>query len=83
MPLLKTELGFRVAYQGLPRGAGVGVAQYAATAEAAVEVRALTTEVLALVGSPRRRRRPGQGDGELSRAGGEQASGASFSSTCR
>lgn len=49
VPLLKTELGFRVAYQEAP-AAGLGVAQYAPTSEAAAEVRAMTTEVLELVG---------------------------------
>lgn len=49
VPLLRTELGFRVAYQEAP-AAGLGVAQYAPTSEAATEVRELTDEVLALVG---------------------------------
>lgn len=49
VPLLKSELSFRVAYQEAP-AAGLGVAQYAPTSEAAAEVRDLVTEVLALVG---------------------------------
>lgn len=49
VPLLRAELGFRVAYQEAP-AAGLGVAQYAPTSEAAAEVRELTTEVLGLVG---------------------------------
>lgn len=49
VPLLRTELSFRVAYQEAP-AAGLGVAQYAPGSEAAAEVRALTNEVLALVG---------------------------------
>lgn len=60
LPILKTELGFRVAYQEAP-AAGLGVAQYAPKSEAAEEIRDLTTEVLALVGlsktNPRRRRK--------------------------
>ena len=48
LPLLKTELGFRVAYQEAP-AAGLGVCQYAPTSEAADEMRALTSEVLALL----------------------------------
>lgn len=48
VPILRTELGFRVAYQEAP-AAGLGVAQYAPKSEAAAEVRALTTEVLALL----------------------------------
>lgn len=57
LPLLKAELGFRVAYQEAP-AAGRGVAQYEPEGEAAAEVRALTTEVLELVGlgKPKRRR---------------------------
>ncbi len=49
VPLLKAELGFRVAYQEAP-AAGLGVAQYATGSEAAAEVRALASEVLELVG---------------------------------
>ena len=54
MPLLKAELGFRVAYQEAP-AAGLGVCQYAPDSEAAREVRALTGEVLSLAGYRRRR----------------------------
>lgn len=49
LPILKAELGFRVAYQEAP-AAGLGVAQYAPGSEAAAEVVALTTEALELVG---------------------------------
>jgi chromosome partitioning protein len=49
LPMLKAELGFRVAYQEAP-AAGLGVAQYAPSSEAADEVRALTGEVLELLG---------------------------------
>lgn len=48
VPILKTELGFRIAYQEAP-AAGQGVAQYAPKSEAAAEVRALTSEILALL----------------------------------
>ncbi len=57
LPVLQSELGFRVAYQEAP-AAGVGPAQYAPTSEAASEVRALTEEVLSLNQrqKPRRKR---------------------------
>jgi chromosome partitioning protein len=55
LPLLRASLGFRVAYQEAP-AAGLGVTAYAPASEAAAEVRALTDEVLALVGLKRRRR---------------------------
>lgn len=45
LPVLKTEMGFRVAYQESP-AAGLGVTAYAPTSEAADEVRALADEVL-------------------------------------
>lgn len=51
VPVARSELGFRVAYQEAP-GAGLGVTRYDPTGEAAAEVRALTDEVLALVGLP-------------------------------
>lgn len=46
LPLMATELGWRVAYQEAP-AAGLGVAQYAPQDDAADEVRALVTELLA------------------------------------
>lgn len=49
--VLRTELGDRVAYEEAP-AAGVGVAQYLPTSEAAAEVRALTDEILTLLGAP-------------------------------
>jgi chromosome partitioning protein len=58
LPVLRAELGFRVAYQEAP-AAGLGPAQYAPSSEAAAEVRALTEEVLALTGerkAPKRKR---------------------------
>jgi chromosome partitioning protein len=47
--VLRTELGARVAYEEAP-AAGVGVAQYLPASEAATEVRALTDEILTLLG---------------------------------
>lgn len=47
VPVLRAELGFRVAYQEAP-ATGRGVAQYEPSGEAAAEVRELTTEVLGL-----------------------------------
>jgi len=47
--ILETELGDRVAYEEAP-AAGVGVAQYLPNSEAAAEVRALTDEILTLLG---------------------------------
>lgn len=58
IPIMRTELGFRVAYQEAP-ATGLGAAQYAPGSEAAVEVRQLADEVLALVGrstKPKRRK---------------------------
>jgi chromosome partitioning protein len=51
LAVLRSELGFRVAYQESP-AAGLGVTAYDSTGEAAAEVRAMTDEVLALVGLP-------------------------------
>lgn len=45
LPVLRTELGFRIAYQEAP-AAGVGIAQYAPRSAAALEVRALVNELL-------------------------------------
>lgn len=45
LPVLKTELGFRIAYQEAP-AAGLGIAQYAPRSAAAIEVRALVNELL-------------------------------------
>lgn len=56
LPVLRAELGYRVAFQEAP-AAGQGAAQYAPGSEAAAEVRALTDEVLALVGG-RKGKRP-------------------------
>lgn len=56
VPLLRAELGFRVAYQEAP-AAGLGVAQYAPGSEAAAEVKALASEVFALVGLTKKRRK--------------------------
>jgi chromosome partitioning protein len=58
LAVLKSELGFRVAFQEAP-AAGLGPAQYEPSGEAADEVRALTDEVLALVGlaTPKKRRK--------------------------
>jgi chromosome partitioning protein len=58
LPVLRSELGFRVAYQEAP-AAGLGPAQYAPGSEAAAEVRALTEEVLTLarVSKPQKRKR--------------------------
>ena len=44
LPVLKTELGYRVAYQEAP-AAGLGVAQYEPRGQAAVEIRALVDEL--------------------------------------
>lgn len=49
LPVLRSELGFRVAYQESP-AAGLGVTTYDPTGEAAAEVRAMTDEVLSLAG---------------------------------
>jgi chromosome partitioning protein len=49
VPVFRTELGFRVAFQEAP-GAGLGVTQYDPGGDAAAEVRAMTDEALALVG---------------------------------
>lgn len=49
LPVLKTELGFRVAYQEAP-AAGMGPTQYAPSSEAADEVRNLMDEVLSMIG---------------------------------
>lgn len=49
LDVLRTELGFRVAYQEAP-ATGLGVTEYAPTSEAADEVRALANEVLEMVG---------------------------------
>lgn len=45
LPVLKTELGFRIAYQEAP-AAGLGIAQYAPRSAAALEVRTLVNELL-------------------------------------
>lgn len=50
VPLFKTELGFRVAYQEAI-AAGQGVTTYAPTSQAAAEVQALVGEILKLKGS--------------------------------
>jgi len=57
LPLLRSEMGFRVAYQEAP-AVGLGAAQYAPGTEAAEEVRELATEVLELTGhkNPKRRK---------------------------
>lgn len=59
LPILRTSLGFRVAYQEA-LAAGLGVAQYEA-GEAADEVRALTDELLALVTGQGPKRRSSRG----------------------
>lgn len=56
LPVLKSTLGFRVAYQEAP-AAGLGAAQYEPRSEAAAEVRALTDEVLELAGAHTKKRR--------------------------
>jgi chromosome partitioning protein len=53
LPVLATELGYRIAYQEAP-AAGLGVAQYAPRDAAALEVRALVDE---LVSTKKGRRR--------------------------
>jgi ATPases involved in chromosome partitioning len=55
LPILKSELGFRIAYQEAP-AAGMGAAQYAPMDPAATEVRALTDELLALTKKGAKRR---------------------------
>lgn len=45
LDVMKTELGFRIAYQEAP-AAGLGVAQYAPRSAAAAEVRSLVDEIL-------------------------------------
>ena len=49
LPVLRSELGFRVAYQESP-AAGLGVTTYEPAGEAAAEFRAMTDEVLSRVG---------------------------------
>lgn len=44
LPILKTELGYRVAYQEAP-ATGLGVTQYAPTSVAAKEIRSLVDEI--------------------------------------
>ncbi len=61
LPILGTELGFRVPYQEAP-AAGLGVAQYAPKDPAAVEVRALVDELLSLTNpSGSKKKRPAHG----------------------
>src|SRR5579883_2457084 len=48
IPVLKSELGYRVSYQEC-LGVGLGVTQYAPRDQAAVEVKALTDELLKLL----------------------------------
>lgn len=55
VPILATELGFRVAYQEAPP-AGLGVTTYAPNDQAAVEVRALVDELEDLLGMERANR---------------------------
>jgi len=54
LPLLSTELGFRVPYQEAP-AAGLGIAQYAPKDPAAGEVRALVDELMAFA-NPKKKR---------------------------
>lgn len=56
LPVLRSELGFRVAYQEAP-AAGLGPAQYEPSSEAAEEVRALTDEVLAVLGETKSKKK--------------------------
>lgn len=56
LPILKGELGFRIAFQEAP-AAGLGVTRYAPTSEAAGEVRALVDELLTLAAQRPRRKR--------------------------
>jgi cellulose biosynthesis protein BcsQ len=56
LPLMRAEVGFRVAYQEAP-AAGMGAAQYAPGSEAAAEVRAFTDEALELAGGKTTKRR--------------------------
>jgi len=57
LPILSTELGFRVPYQEAP-AAGLGIAQYAPKDPAATEVRALVEELLSFASptTPKKRR---------------------------
>lgn len=56
LPVLKSELGFRVAFQEAP-AVGLGVTGYAPTSEAADEVRALVDEVMELARKGGKKRR--------------------------
>lgn len=60
LPLLQTELGYRVAYQEA-MAAGLGVTTYAPTSEAASEVRALFDEIIHLRGIHARQGKQGKG----------------------
>jgi chromosome partitioning protein len=59
LPLLQTELGYRVAYQEA-MAAGLGVTTYAPTCEAAAEVRALFDEIIHLGGIHARQGKQGK-----------------------
>jgi chromosome partitioning protein len=53
LPILETELGYRVTYQEAP-AAGLGVTNYAPSSPAAAEVRDLVAEILSLTRKERR-----------------------------
>ena len=68
LPVLRSELGLRVAYQEAP-AAGLGAAQYAPNDAAGAEVRALVTELLRRINGKKAHHRAAKTKARVLRAG--------------